>query len=50
MNKMIAIHSVGRLNIENLRLTKKVLLSLIDDSYDTRNCPEIESVKHTRHR
>ena len=31
----------ARLNIENLRLTKKVLLSLIDDSYDTlRNCPE----------
>ena len=29
------------INIENLRLAKKVLLSLIDDSYDTlRNCPE----------
>ena len=29
------------INIENLRLAKKVLRSLIDDSYDTlRNCPE----------
>ena len=29
------------INIENLRLAKKVLQSLIDDSYDTlRNCPE----------
>ena len=31
----------SEMNIEELRLAKKVLLSLIDDSYDTlRNCPE----------
>ena len=31
----------SEMNIEELRLAKKVLRNLIDDSYDTlRNCPE----------